>query len=111
MLLENLLRWEDGKTVTGSDLQAIADWLKNRRSEREIQYRPARILMQDFTSVPDVVDLAAMRDAMAEADGHYRGHWQGQHRDVSQGVCRGVYRQCRVASHPRRANGYLYLAG
>ncbi|HZX18907.1 MAG TPA: aconitate hydratase AcnA [Pseudomonas sp.] len=69
VLLENLLRWEDGKTVTGSDLQAMADWLKNRSSEREIQYRPARVLMQDFTGVPAVVDLAAMRDAMAKAGG------------------------------------------
>jgi aconitate hydratase len=69
VLLENLLRWEDGKTVTGSDLQAMADWLKSRSSEREIQYRPARVLMQDFTGVPAVVDLAAMRDAMANAGG------------------------------------------
>ena len=69
VLLENLLRWEDGKTVTGADLQAMADWLKLRSSEREIQYRPARVLMQDFTGVPAVVDLAAMRDAMAKAGG------------------------------------------
>ena len=69
VLLENLLRWEDGKTVTGDDLQAIADWLKERRSDREIQYRPARVLMQDFTGVPAVVDLAAMRAAMAKAGG------------------------------------------
>jgi len=69
VLLENLLRWEDGKTVTGTDLQAVADWLEHRRSEREIQYRPARVLMQDFTGVPAVVDLAAMRDAMAKAGG------------------------------------------
>ncbi|MBJ9977247.1 aconitate hydratase AcnA [Pseudomonas sp. S75] len=69
VLLENLLRWEDGKTVTGDDLQALADWLKARRSDREIQYRPARVLMQDFTGVPAVVDLAAMRAAMAKAGG------------------------------------------
>ncbi|WP_024695922.1 aconitate hydratase AcnA [Pseudomonas syringae] len=69
VLLENLLRWEDDKTVTGDDLKAIADWLKERRSEREIQYRPARVLMQDFTGVPAVVDLAAMRAAMAKAGG------------------------------------------
>jgi aconitate hydratase len=69
VLLENLLRWEDGKTVTASDLQAMADWQKNRSSAREIQYRPARVLMQDFTGVPAVVDLAAMRDAMAKAGG------------------------------------------
>ena len=69
VLLENLLRWEDGKTVTGTDLQAMADWLHTRSSEREIQYRPARVLMQDFTGVPAVVDLAAMRDAVAKAGG------------------------------------------
>ena len=69
VLLENLLRWEDEKTVTGADLQAIAAWLKERRSDREIQYRPARVLMQDFTGVPAVVDLAAMRAAMAKAGG------------------------------------------
>ncbi|KTB67677.1 MULTISPECIES: aconitate hydratase AcnA [Pseudomonas] len=69
VLLENLLRWEDNKTVTGTDLKAIAAWLKERQSDREIQYRPARVLMQDFTGVPAVVDLAAMRAAMAKAGG------------------------------------------
>ena len=69
VLLENLLRWQDDKTVTQDDLQAISDWLHKRSSEREIQYRPARVLMQDFTGVPAVVDLAAMRDAMAKAGG------------------------------------------
>ncbi len=69
VLLENLLRWEDGKTVTEPDLKALAAWLKERRSDREIQYRPARVLMQDFTGVPAVVDLAAMRAAMAKAGG------------------------------------------
>jgi aconitate hydratase len=69
VLLENLLRFEDGQTVTRDDLQAMADWLKERRINREIQYRPARVLMQDFTGVPAVVDLAAMRDAMAKLAG------------------------------------------
>lgn len=69
VLLENLLRWEDNKTVTGEDFKALAAWLKTRSSEREIQYRPARVLMQDFTGVPAVVDLAAMRTAMAKAGG------------------------------------------
>ncbi|QJP09842.1 aconitate hydratase AcnA [Pseudomonas multiresinivorans] len=69
VLLENLLRWEDDNTVTSDDLKALAGWLKTRSSEREIQYRPARVLMQDFTGVPAVVDLAAMRDAMAKAGG------------------------------------------
>ena len=64
VLLENLLRFEDGITVTRDDLQCMVDWQKERRINREIQYRPARVLMQDFTGVPAVVDLAAMRDAM-----------------------------------------------
>ncbi|ERI53882.1 aconitate hydratase [Pseudomonas sp. EGD-AK9] len=69
VLLENLLRCEDGHTVSAADLQAMADWLDKRGSEQEIQFRPARVLMQDFTGVPAVVDLAAMRDAMAKAGG------------------------------------------
>lgn len=64
VLLENLLRHEDGKTVKKEDIQAMASWLKTRKSSHEIAYRPARVLMQDFTGVPAVVDLAAMRDAM-----------------------------------------------
>ena len=64
VLLENLLRNEDGRSVTKEDIQAVAQWLKTRTSEREIAFRPARVLMQDFTGVPAVVDLAAMRDAM-----------------------------------------------
>jgi aconitate hydratase len=69
VLLENLIRFEDGVTVTTEDVQAIIDWQKERTSEREIQYRPARVLMQDFTGVPCVVDLAAMRDAMNSLGG------------------------------------------
>nr|MBA2770656.1 aconitate hydratase AcnA [Sphingomonas sp.] len=69
VLLENLLRFEDGQTVTNKDLQSMADWLKERRINREIQFRPARVLMQDFTGVPAVVDLAAMRDAMKQLGG------------------------------------------
>ena len=64
VLLENLLRNEDGRTVTKDDIKAVADWLKTKSSEREIAFRPARVLLQDFTGVPSVVDLAAMRDAM-----------------------------------------------
>ena len=56
VLLENLLRFEDGRGVTAEDIQALADWQKERRSSREIAYRPARVLMQDFTGVPGVVD-------------------------------------------------------
>jgi len=66
VLLENLLRHEDGRTVTADDIRGMALWLKERKSDREIAFRPARVLMQDFTGVPAVVDLAAMRDAMAE---------------------------------------------
>jgi len=69
VLLENLLRFEDGATVTRDDLQCMVDWQKERRIAREIQYRPARVLMQDFTGVPAVVDLAAMRDAMKALGG------------------------------------------
>jgi aconitate hydratase len=69
VLLENLLRFEDGTTVTREDLQAMVDWQKERTIAREIQYRPARVLMQDFTGVPAVVDLAAMRDAMKQLGG------------------------------------------
>ncbi|WP_203290985.1 aconitate hydratase AcnA [Maricaulis parjimensis] len=63
VLLENLLRFEDGKTVTKADIEAMAEWLTTRKSTHEIAYRPARVVMQDFTGVPAVVDLAAMRDA------------------------------------------------
>src|SRR2546427_4055081 len=69
VLLENLLRNEDGRSVSKEDIQAVAQWLKNKTSEREIAFRPARVLMQDFTGVPAVVDLAAMRDAMEHLDG------------------------------------------
>ncbi|HSH62810.1 MAG TPA: aconitate hydratase AcnA [Methyloceanibacter sp.] len=72
VLLENLLRHEDGRTVTADDIRGIAEWLGERRSEREIAFRPARVLMQDFTGVPAVVDLAAMRDAMAALGGDPR---------------------------------------
>jgi aconitate hydratase len=64
ILLENLLRYEDGKTVQAADVQAVAGWNPKHRVEHEVQLRPARVLMQDFTGVPAVVDLAAMRDAM-----------------------------------------------
>jgi aconitate hydratase len=70
VLLENLLRFEDGVTVTTADVQALIDWQKNPTSSAEIQYRPARVLMQDFTGVPCVVDLAAMRDAMTKLGGN-----------------------------------------
>jgi aconitate hydratase len=69
VLLENLLRFEDGTTVTVDDARALAGWVATRGAAREIAYRPARVLMQDFTGVPAVVDLAAMRDAMAALGG------------------------------------------
>ncbi len=65
VLLENLLRYEDGRTVSVDDVKAMSEWLVTQSSTREIAYRPARVLMQDFTGVPAVADLAAMRDAMA----------------------------------------------
>ncbi len=69
VLLENLLRFEDGRSVKADDIRAVAEWLKTKTSTREIAYRPARVLMQDFTGVPAVVDLAAMRDAMRHLNG------------------------------------------
>ena len=69
VLLENLLRNEDGRTVTKEDIKGVAEWLKKKTSDREIAFRPARVLMQDFTGVPAVVDLAAMRDAMKALGG------------------------------------------
>jgi aconitate hydratase len=69
VLLENLLRNEDGRTVTKEDIKAVAEWLKTKSSSHEFAFRPARVLMQDFTGVPAVVDLAAMRDAMKSLGG------------------------------------------
>jgi len=69
VLLENLLRNEDGRTVTKDDIKAVAEWLKTKTSDHEFAFRPARVLMQDFTGVPAVVDLAAMRDAMKALGG------------------------------------------
>ncbi len=70
VLLENLVRHEDGTTVKKADIAAFADWVKNGgKSTKEINFRPARVLMQDFTGVPAVVDLAAMRDAMNKLGG------------------------------------------
>ena len=66
VLLENLLRNEDGRSVTVPDIEAFSDWLKNKKSSQEIAYRPARVLLQDFTGVPAVVDLAAMREAVVK---------------------------------------------
>ena len=64
VLLENLLRREDGVTVTADDIEFLAKWQPLAEPSREIAYMPARVLMQDFTGVPAIVDLAAMRDAM-----------------------------------------------
>ena len=69
ILLENLLRHEDGTNITSDDIAALADWDPQAKPEREIAFTPARVLMQDFTGVPAVVDLAAMRDAMQTLGG------------------------------------------
>ncbi len=70
ILLENLLRFEDGRSVTKEDIEAVAAWLVNKgKTEKEIAFRPTRVLMQDFTGVPAVVDLAAMREAMTKLGG------------------------------------------
>src|SRR5580658_9542724 len=72
ILLENLVRLENGRTVTLDDIKALVAWLENKTSEREIAFRPARVLMQDLTGVPAVVDLAAMRQAMVDLGGDPR---------------------------------------
>lgn len=69
ILLENLLRFEDDVTVTKKDIEALNHWLETKKSDREIAYRPTRVLMQDFTGVPAVVDLGAMRDAIKNMGG------------------------------------------
>ncbi|MGH1350649.1 MAG: aconitase family protein, partial [Methyloligellaceae bacterium] len=70
VLLENLLRHEDNRSVKSDDIRAMVTWLTERKSTTEIAYRPARVLMQDFTGVPAVVDLAAMRDATTALGGN-----------------------------------------
>jgi aconitate hydratase len=69
VLLENMLRFEDGRSVTPDDIKAFGDWMKNGKSNHEIAFRPGRVLLQDFTGVPAVVDLAAMRDALKDLGG------------------------------------------
>ncbi len=69
VLLENVLRLEDGSTVTTADVEAIAEWAPSEEPGREISFRPARVLLQDFTGVPAIVDLASMRDAMRSLGG------------------------------------------
>src|SRR6188768_4305615 len=69
VLLENLLRFEDDRTVKKADIIAVSKWMKTRKLEHEVAFRPARVLMQDFTGVPAVVDLAAMRNAMQTLGG------------------------------------------
>ena len=69
ILLENVLRFEDGSSYTVADAHKVAGWLKEGRSTEEVPFKPARILMQDFTGVPAVVDLAAMRDGILKLQG------------------------------------------
>ena len=69
ILLENLLRHEDGEAVTAADIENVAKWVATEESSKEIRFTPSRVLMQDFTGVPAIVDLASMRDAMAELGG------------------------------------------
>ena len=66
VLLENLLRYEDDETVTKSQILSLQSWLKDKKSNTEIAYRPARVLLQDYTGIPAVADLAAMREAVKE---------------------------------------------
>ncbi len=72
VLLENVLRFEDGRSYTVNDAKSVAGWLEKGRSDKEVPFRPARILLQDFTGVPAVVDLAAMRDALSSLGGDPR---------------------------------------
>ena len=72
VLLENLLRHEDGVTVTADDIKGLAAWNPKTEPDREIAFRPSRVLLQDFTGVPAIVDLAAMRDAMKRLGGDPR---------------------------------------
>src|SRR5262245_4200513 len=69
IMLENLLRFEDGVTVTAEDIRAVASGAASKQSNKEIAFRPARVLMQDFTGVPAIVDLATMRDVIQEMGG------------------------------------------
>ena len=69
VLLENLLRTEDGSDITADDVRAIAGWDADSEPSKEIQYTPARVIMQDFTGVPAIVDLATMREAMSDLGG------------------------------------------
>ena len=68
VLLENLLRYEDDLSVTKNQIEAIKTWLKDKKSKTEIAYRPARVLLQDYTGIPAVADLAAMREAVKKKD-------------------------------------------
>src|ERR1700689_3415307 len=69
VLLENLLRNEDGEGISANDVEALARWVAKAQPSQEIAFTPARVVMQDFTGVPAIVDLAAMRDAMADMGG------------------------------------------
>ena len=72
ILLENLLRCEDGETIRAQDIEALATWDAKALPSKEIAFTPARVVMQDFTGVPAIVDLAAMRDAMSAMGGDRR---------------------------------------
>ena len=94
VLLENLLRHEDGQSVTREDIAALAGWRADGGNSREIAFRPARVLLQDFTGVPAVVDLAAMREATADAAevdaARINPQVSGRSRDRSLGAGRSV---------------------
>ena len=80
ILLENLLRTEDGRNVTKEEVRALANWNSKSKPDKEIAFTPSRVLLQDFTGVPCVVDLAAMRDAMKQLGGD-------RHADQSSAAC------------------------
>ncbi len=104
ILLENLLRHEDGANVTAKDIDAVANWDSKTEPDTEIAFMPARVVLQDFTGVPCVVDLAAMRDAMKQArrrSEEDQSAVAGRARHRSLGAGRFV-RQRRIASTQRR---------
>ena len=76
VLLENLLRYEDELSVNKNQIEAIKDWLKEKKSKTEIAYRPARVLLQDYTGIPAVADLAAMREAVKEKNKQMSISWR-----------------------------------
>ena len=112
ILLENVLRHEDGVNVTGQDVEAVAGWVASAEPSQEISFTPGRVLLQDFTGVPAVVDLAAMRNAMRDLGGdperinpllprRARDRPLGAGGRVRDAACDHAERRARVRAQPR----------